>query len=139
MTYTYWERCKKEINFLKCLKDAIDLHTFDLCAHFILWVVYLKRWICLVSPHTYIQVSAIEMFKNTQDLSIASDIFVKWSESHSNQGSTITIKSPCMITYMCQNFGVRDKRGQMPRKTYIRRHIFYLLISLKKISKLVLT
>ena len=139
MTYTYWERCKKEMNFLKCLKDAIDLHTFDLCAHFILWVVYLKRWICLVSPHTYIQVSAIEMFKNTQDLSIASDIFVKWSESYSNQGSTITIKSPCMITYRCQNFGVRDKRGQMPRKTYIRRHIFYLLISLKKILKLVLT
>ena len=139
MTYTYWERCKKEINFLKCLKDAIDLHTFDLCAHFILWVVYSKRWICLVSPHTYIQVSAIEMFKNTQDLSIASDIFVKWSESHSDQGSKITIKSPCMITYMCQNFGVRDKRGQMPRKTYIRHHIFYLLISLKKISKLVLT
>ena len=31
------------------------------------------------------------------------------------QGSTITIKSPYVITYVRQNFGVRDVRGQIPK------------------------
>ena len=34
------------------------------------------------------------------------------------QGLTITIKSLSMITYVCQNFGVRDIRGQIPKSMY---------------------
>ena len=32
------------------------------------------------------------------------------------QGLTIIIKSPYVITYVCQNFDVRDIRGQIPKK-----------------------
>ena len=39
-----------------------------------------------------------------------------------NQGSTITIKSP----YVCQTFGVRDVRGQIPEIIY---QVSYLLPS----------
>ena len=34
------------------------------------------------------------------------------------QASTITIKSPYVITYACQHFGVRDARGQIPKSVY---------------------
>ena len=34
------------------------------------------------------------------------------------QDSTITIKSLCMITYSCQNFGVRDVCGKIPKSIY---------------------
>ena len=34
------------------------------------------------------------------------------------QGSTITIKSLYVITYMWQKFGVRDVRGQIPKNIY---------------------
>ena len=34
------------------------------------------------------------------------------------QGSTINIKWPYEITYVCQNFGVRDVRGQIPKGIY---------------------
>ena len=34
------------------------------------------------------------------------------------QGSIITIKSPYVITYVCQNFGVRDVFGQIPKSIY---------------------
>ena len=34
------------------------------------------------------------------------------------QGSTITIKSPYVITYVCQNFVVSDARGQIPKNVY---------------------
>ena len=43
------------------------------------------------------------------------------------QSSAIIIKSPYVITYVCQNFGVRDV-GKY-QKAYIRRHIFYLGVS----------
>ena len=42
------------------------------------------------------------------------------------QSSTITIKSPYVITYLCQNFGVRDVRMQIPRSIY---QVSYLLPS----------
>ena len=42
------------------------------------------------------------------------------------QGSTTTIKSPHVITYMCQIFGIRDIRGQIPKSTY---QALYLLPS----------
>ena len=32
-----------------------------------------------------------------------------------SQGSKITIKLPYVITYVCQNFGIRDARRQMPK------------------------
>ena len=32
------------------------------------------------------------------------------------QDSTITIKSPYVITHVCQNFSVRDLLGQTPNK-----------------------
>ena len=38
----------------------------------------------------------------------------------------IPINSPYVITYVCQNFGVRDVRGQI-RKVYIRSHTFYVV------------
>ena len=34
------------------------------------------------------------------------------------QGSTISLKSPYVITYVCQNFGVHDVRGQIPKHMY---------------------
>ena len=34
------------------------------------------------------------------------------------QGSTVTIKSPYEITYVCQNFDVRDVHGQTPKSIY---------------------
>ena len=34
------------------------------------------------------------------------------------QGSTVTVKSPYVITYVCQNFGVRDVHGQTPKSIY---------------------
>ena len=40
------------------------------------------------------------------------------------QGSTITIKSRHVITYVCQNFGVRHVRGQIPKSIY---QVSYLL------------
>ena len=35
-----------------------------------------------------------------------------------NQGSTIKIKSPCVITYVCQSFDVTDICGQIPESIY---------------------
>ena len=32
------------------------------------------------------------------------------------QGSTLTVKSPYVITYTCPNFSVRDVRGQIPKQ-----------------------
>ena len=34
------------------------------------------------------------------------------------QGLTITKILPYVITYVCQKFGVRDKRGQIPKSIY---------------------
>ena len=51
------------------------------------------------------------------------------------QGSTITIKSPYVITYIRQNFGVCDVRGQIP-KIIIRRFTFYAVIFLTKFNKI---
>ena len=34
------------------------------------------------------------------------------------QGSIITIKSPYVITYVCQNLGIRDVRGQIRKSIY---------------------
>ena len=34
------------------------------------------------------------------------------------QDSTITIKSPYGITYICQNFGVREVLGLIPKSIY---------------------
>ena len=41
------------------------------------------------------------------------------------QSSTVTVKSPYVITYACQNFGVRNVRGQIP-KTDTMRHTLCL-------------
>ena len=48
------------------------------------------------------------------------------------QVSTITIKSPHVIKYVCPNFG-------QYQKAYIRRHAFYLVIFPTIFPKLVLT
>ena len=40
------------------------------------------------------------------------------------QGSTITIKSPYVITYICQDFGVRDVRRQIPKAIYRMSNLF---------------
>ena len=45
------------------------------------------------------------------------------------QGSTITIKLPYMITYMCQNFDVCDIHRQI-RNCKIKHHTFNLMIFL---------
>ena len=42
------------------------------------------------------------------------------------QASTITIKSPYGIAFVCQIFGVRDVRGQIPKSIY---QALYLLPS----------
>ena len=44
----------------------------------------------------------------------------KWDSSDSiiNQGLKITIKLSYLITYMCQNIGVHDICGQIPRSIY---------------------
>ena len=34
------------------------------------------------------------------------------------QGSTVSIKSMYVITYACQNSGVRDALGQIPKSIY---------------------
>ena len=34
------------------------------------------------------------------------------------QGSTVNIKSPYVITHVCQNFAVRDVRGQILKNIY---------------------
>ena len=52
------------------------------------------------------------------------------------QGSTITIISLHVITYVYQNFGVRDVLGEIPKN---RHHTFYLVIFLTIFPKLVLT
>ena len=51
--------------------------------------------------------------------------------------STITIKSLYVITYVCQNFGVRDVLGKY-QKTYKRLYTFYIVIFLTIFAKLVL-
>ena len=48
--------------------------------------------------------------------------------TYAYQGSTITIKSPYVITYVSQNFGVRDVPGQMSKSIYQALYLFYLLI-----------
>ena len=40
------------------------------------------------------------------------------------QGSRITMKSPYLITYVCQNFGVRDARGQIQKSIYQVSYLF---------------
>ena len=42
------------------------------------------------------------------------------------QGSTVTIKSPYVITYMCQNFAVREVHWLTPKSIY---EVSYLLPS----------
>ena len=42
------------------------------------------------------------------------------------QGSTISTKLPYVITYLCQNFGVCDIHGQIPKSIY---QVSYLLTS----------
>ena len=34
------------------------------------------------------------------------------------QGSIITIKLPCVITYVCQKFGVHEVHGLLPKNIY---------------------
>ena len=47
-----------------------------------------------------------------------------------SQVSAIIIKLLYVKTYVCQNFGVRDVCGQIPKSIYKRRHTFYLVIFL---------
>ena len=49
-----------------------------------------------------------------------------FTNSGLTQFTTITMKLPYVITYVCQNFGVLDICGQIPIF-----YIFYLLLSIK--------
>ena len=43
---------------------------------------------------------------------------------NNTQGLAVTIKLPFMITYGCQNFGVRDARAQTPKSIYRAPYLF---------------
>ena len=53
------------------------------------------------------------------------------------QGLTITIISPYVITYVCQNFVVRNVREQIPKYIYMKRHTSYLAVLLTIFPELV--
>ena len=69
---------------------------------------------CEFHRKSFLQNTAVRL------LLVSCNIFSVW------QGSTVIIKSPYVITYMCQNFGVRDVRGQMPKSIY---QATYLLLT----------
>ena len=45
-------------------------------------------------------------------------IDLNYDELQYKQGPAITIKLPYVITYVCQNFGIRDVCGQIPKRIY---------------------
>ena len=40
-----------------------------------------------------------------------------------SQCSTVTIKSPYVITYVCQNFGICDVRGKITKSIYQKSYL----------------
>ena len=74
-------------------------------------VYFIKRGCTLVShifPENFIEITKLlKSFRRYEEF----------------QGSTVTIKSPYVKTYVCQNFGVRDVDGQKLKRMYLASYL----------------
>ena len=70
------------------------------------------KWVKLI-PRKKLAVVALFVFQNNYEWLHLNQIVIL-KKTRRMQGLTITIKSQYVITNVCQNFGVRDLRGQIP-------------------------